>query len=112
MWWPVDAEKYGTDHIFAFGGDFNDYDPTNESFNCNGVIASDRSLHPHAYEIAYQQRSILTSSPAEQALDGKVDIFNENFFIDLSRYELSWTVECDGEAVLSGHASARRSRTW
>ena len=105
VWWPVDAEKYGTDHIFAFGGDFNDYDPTNESFNCNGVIASDRSLHPHAFEIAYQQRSILTSSPAEQALDGKVDIFNENFFIDLSRYELSWTVECDGEAVLSGHAS-------
>ena len=105
VWWPVDGEKYGTDHIFAFGGDFNDYDPTDESFNCNGVIASDRSLHPHAYEVAYQQRSILTSAPAEQALDGKVDVFNEYFFIDLSRYDLSWSVECDGEAVLSGHAS-------
>ena len=60
--WPVDASKYGTDHIFAFGGDFNDYDPTNDSFNCNGVIASDRSLHPHAYEAAYQQRSIHTTA--------------------------------------------------
>lgn len=101
--WPVDADKYGTDHIFAFGGDFNDYDPTNESFNCNGVIASDRSLHPHAYEAAYQQRSIHTSAAPESALDGRVTVYNENFFIDLSRYALSWTVECDGTPVLDGH---------
>ncbi len=102
--WPVDASEYGTDHIFAFGGDFNDYDPTNDSFNCNGVIASDRSLHPHAFEVAYQQRSIHTTAAPGAALDGRVSVFNENFFIDLSRYALVWTVECDGEAVLSGQA--------
>ena len=33
-----------------------------------------------------------------------MSVFNENFFIDLSRYALVWTVECDGEAVLSGQA--------
>ncbi len=103
--WPVDASKYGTDHIFAFGGDFNDYDPTSESFNCNGVIAADRSLHPHAFEVAYQQRSIHTSAASEAVLDGRVNVFNEYFFTDLSKYELAWTVECDGETVLSGHAS-------
>lgn len=43
---PVDPAIYGTDHIFAFGGDYNDYDPSDGSFNCNGIIASDRSLHP------------------------------------------------------------------
>ena len=26
--WPADASKYGTDHVFVFGGDFNDYDPS------------------------------------------------------------------------------------
>lgn len=100
--WPSDPAKYGTDHVFAFGGDFNSYDPSDNSFNCNGIIASDRSLHPHAYEAAYQQRSIHTSASAEGALDGRVNVYNENFFIDLSRYALSWTVECDGTPVLSG----------
>ncbi len=100
--WPADASECGSDHIFAFGGDFNDYDPTDDSFNCNGVIAADRSLHPHAYEVAYQQRNILTSATPEEALAGKVNVRNEFFFTDLSEYSLDWTVECGGEAVLKG----------
>ena len=100
--WPVDPAKYGTDHVFAFGGDFNDYDPSDNSFCCNGIIAADRSYHPHAYEVAYQYRSILTSATAEDALNGKVQVYNENFFIDLSRYNMTWTVEIEGENVLSG----------
>ncbi len=103
---PLDASEYGSDHFFAFGGDFNSYDPTDESFNCNGVIASDRSLHPHAYEVAYQQRSIHTTATPEEALQGRVSVYNEYFFIDLSRYQLLWSVECDGESVLSGHAAS------
>jgi len=99
LWWSSDAE--GTDHIFAFGGDFNDYDPSDNSFCCNGIIAADRSLHPHAYEVAYQHRSIHTSS--EDPASGVVDVYNENFFIDLSRYMMKWDVEVDGHKVLSGH---------
>ena len=98
--WPVDPAKYGTDHVFVFGGDFNDYDPSDNSFCCNGVIAADRTLHPHAYEVAYQQRSILTSS--DDPASGKVNVYNENFFIDLSRYMMEWDVEVDGEKVLAG----------
>ena len=99
--WPLDASKYGTDHVFVFGGDFNDYDPSDNSFCCNGIIAADRSLHPHAYEVAYQHRSIHTSS--ENPASGQVNIYNENFFIDLSRYVMQWDVEVDGEPVLSGY---------
>ena len=102
LWWEADAEKYGTDHVFVFGGDFNDYDPSDNSFCCNGILAADRTYHPHAYEVAYQYRSILTSASAEAALNGKVDVYNENFFIDLSRYILHWDVEVDGAKVLSG----------
>ena len=102
LWWPVDAEKYGTDHVFVFGGDFNDYDPSDNSFCCNGIIAADRTYHPHAFEVAYQYRSIHTSASAEDALRGKVQVYNENFFIDLSRYNMNWTVEVDGANVLSG----------
>ena len=95
-----DASKYGTDHVFAFGGDYNDYDPSDNSFCCNGVIAADRTLHPHAYEVAYQHRSIHTS--ADDVLNGKVKVYNEYFFIDLSRYSMQWDVEVDGCKVLSG----------
>lgn len=102
--WPSDATETGTDHFFAFGGDFNDYDPSDSSFNCNGVIAADRSLHPHAYEVAYQYRSILTSASPEEAAGGTVEVYNENFFIDLSRYEMQWTLVKDGTAVLAGTA--------
>lgn len=100
--WPVDAAEFGTDHIFAFGGDFNSYDPTDESFNCNGVIAADRSLHPHAYEVAYQHRNIHTSAAAGDALEGTVSVYNEYFFKSLADFDLEWTIECDGKAVLRG----------
>lgn len=107
LWWPSDPSKTGTDHVFVYGGDFNDYDPSDNSFCCNGVIAADRSLHPHAYEVAYQYRSIHTSALNENNLlsDGLIKVYNENFFIDLSRYDLNWSVEVAGEPVLSGTAA-------
>ena len=95
--WPSD--KPGTDHVYIFGGDLNDYDPSDGSFNCNGVIAADRSLHPHAYEVRYQYRNILTTAGEEP---GVIKVYNENFFTDLSRYRLLWTVEADGTPVRTG----------
>ena len=95
--WPSD--KPGTDHVFIFGGDLNDYDPSDGSFNCNGVIAADRSLHPHAYEVRYQYRNILTTAGVNP---GVINIYNENFFTDLSRYRLLWAVEADGVPVRTG----------
>ena len=100
LYWPSDAP--GTDHVFVYGGDFNDYDPSDNSFCCNGIIAADRTYHPHAYEVAYQYRSILTSASTEDAAAGKVAVYNENFFIDLSRYNMHWDVEVDGAKVLAG----------
>jgi hypothetical protein len=70
--WPSD--KPGTDHIYIFGGDLNDYDPSDGSFNCNGVIAADRSLHPHAYEVRYQYRNI----HARLVGGTRVEVYNEN----------------------------------
>lgn len=107
----VDAKKYGTDHLFIFGGDSNDYDPSDGSFNCNGFVTADRRFHPSAYEIRYQYRSILTSAAddeecAERLMDDTrdytVNIYNENFFIDLSRYRMEWTLETGGVDVLNG----------
>ena len=108
----VDARKYGTDHIFIYGGDANDYDASDGSFNCNGILAADRSWHPQTYEIRYQHRSILTTADTKFCTPGKsfleenkefvVNVYNENFFIDLSRYRMNWTIEAGGAAVKSG----------
>ena len=95
--WPSDQP--GTDHIYIFGGDLNDYDPSDGSFNCNGVIAADRSLHPHAYEVRYQYRNILTTAGDKP---GVVKVYNENFFTDLSGIRLVWTLEACGEPVRTG----------
>ena len=100
---PADAEKYGTDHVFAFGGDYNSEDPSDASFNNNGLIAPDRTWHRHAYEVRYQHRSILAWASPEEAAKGRVHIFNEYFFIPLGRFSL------DGELVRNGVAFRRGS---
>ena len=64
------------------------------------MLAADRTWHPHAYEVKHQHRPIHTS-----ALDlekGVVNVYNENFFTDLSPYRLLWEITADGQPVLSG----------
>ncbi len=95
LWWPAGG---ASDHIFAFGGDWNDHDPSDGSFNCNGIIAADRSWHPHAWEVRYQYRNIHASLTP----DRKVAVYNEHFFIDLSRYRMRWNLQVGGMKVESG----------
>ncbi len=91
-----------SDWIYVFGGDFNTYDASDEAFNCNGIVSPDRVPHPGAEEVRYQYRSILCSATGDQMAAGKVQVFNENFFIDLSRYRACWELVVDGAPVQSG----------
>ena len=88
--------------IYVFGGDFNTWDPTDESFNCNGVVSADRVPHPGAEEVRYQYRSILCSATEDELKAGNVNVFNENFFIGLGRYECRWQLVRDGSPISSG----------
>lgn len=85
---------------YTYGGDYNSYDPSDNNFNCNGIIGSDRQLNPHAYELAYQYQDIWASWANEQ--QGTVSVRNEYFFRDLSNYRLHWTLLANGHAVESG----------
>jgi len=100
--WRDVSDVPGTDHVISYGGDYNDYDPSDGSFNCNGVVAADRSLHPHAYEVRYQYQNIHTSAAGAP---GAVKVYNENFFKDLSDCVMSWNIEADGRPVLRGVVS-------
>lgn len=99
--WP--SEKSFNGYIYAFGGDFNDYDATDNSFNCNGIIAADRSLHPHAYEVQKEYQSIWTSASREELLKGIVNVYNEFFFKDLSEYALYWSLMSGGDRIAEGY---------
>lgn len=103
---PADAEKYGTDHVFAFGGDYKSEDPSDASFNNNGLIAPDRIWHRHAYEVRYQHRSILAWASPEEAAKGRVHIFNEYFFIPLDRFSLDWELVRNGVAFRRGSVAS------
>ena len=85
--------------LFVYGGDFNGYDASDGSFNCNGIVAADRSWHPHAWEIRYQLQDIHTAAGDAPF---SLNVTNEFFFRDLSAYSMQWTIVCGGEAVLTG----------
>ena len=85
---------------FLYGGDFNDYDPSDNSFNSNGVFSADRRPHAHAYEVQRIQQEIHTS-PID-LLNGKVEVYNEMFFTDLSAYALEWELLRNGKPFKTG----------
>ena len=85
---------------YTYGGDYNRYDPSDNNFNCNGIIGPDRQLNPHAYEIAHQYQSIWASEV--DLKQGKIKVYNENFFRCLKNYRLVWRLNVDGKTMQNG----------
>ena len=87
--------------IYTMAGSYNNYDPNNDrNFNSNGFVTGNRDFAEPAYEIRYQYRNILTT-PVDLS-KGIINIYNENFFIDLSRYRLVWKLSADNKVVAEG----------
>ena len=85
---------------YTYGGDYNNYDPSDNNFNCNGLLGPDRQLNPHAYELAYQYQNIWTAPVNLSA--GKISVRNENFFRDLKNVKMNWQLLCDGTSIDQG----------
>jgi len=86
--------------IYAYGGDFNRFDASDQNFCDNGLISPDRVPNPHMYEVGYFYQNIWTS-PVD-IKKGEISIFNEYFFRDLSAYYLEWQLLKDGKVMRSG----------
>ena len=76
--------------IFTYGGDYGRYPSSDYNFNCNGIIAPDRRLNPHAYEVGYYYQNCWVADKGLQK--GRIEVYNENFFRTLDDLELCWTV--------------------
>jgi beta-galactosidase len=92
-------DKNGVQY-YGYGGDFNRYDASDNNFHDNGLIGPDRVFNPHMYEDKFQFQSVwVTPSDLSKA---EVNIYNENFFRDLSAYYAEWQLLANGEVVETG----------
>ena len=80
--------------IFTYGGDYGRYPASDYNFNCNGIIAPDRRLNPHAYEIQYWHQNVWIKDL--DAVNGAFNIYNENFFKNIDDLHLTATVYANG----------------
>ena len=93
--------------IFTYGGDYGRYPASDYNFNCNGVIAPDRRLNPHAYEVQYFYQNVWLTDKGLK--DGQFEVYNENFFRSLDDVELEWKVKRhSGKIDLSGIGPQQR----
>lgn len=104
IWDFVDQALHGKDAegraIYTYGGDYNSYDPSDNNFNCNGLVSPDREPNPQLYEVGYEYQNIWVE-PVD-IKQGHVRVRNENFFRPLDYVYMEWTLLCDGIAVKRG----------
>ena len=81
--------------IFTYGGDYGKYPASDYNFNCNGIIAPDRRLNPHAYEVGYYYQNVWLKDV--DLKEGKVEVYNENFFKTLNDLEMVCMLIPDGK---------------
>jgi beta-galactosidase len=84
---------------WKYGGDFGD-EPSDLDFICNGLVFPDRREKPVLAECAKLFQSVAISS--EHPLSGRVVVRNRHDFSSLAGIELRWTVQVEGESLLSG----------
>lgn len=103
VWDWVDQTLYKTDgngrRFFAYGGDFGESPrPDSDNFLANGIVQSDRTLNPHAWEL----KKIYQPIAFRQAEGGIIEIINRHDFLGLDGFDLRWRLEADGIEVAAG----------
>ena len=86
---------------WAYGGDFGDK-PNDGPFCINGLIAPDRTPHPHYYEVqhVYQPITFVLSDDKKT-----IHLINRDQFIALHSYDYTYELFADGKMTASGSLS-------
>ncbi len=89
--------------FFAYGGDFGPKDvPSDNNFNCNGLIFADRKIHPGLNEVKKVYQSV-SFKPIELKTKISIEVCNGYFFYNLYGTSLVWEITEDGIAVQNGN---------
>lgn len=89
-----DKSPVTSKEIFTYGGDYGRYPASDYNFNCNGIIAPNRRLNPHAYEIQYVLQNVWIKD--FDAENGSFNVYNENFFKNIDDLSLTATLFANG----------------
>ena len=89
-------------HFYGYGGDSGER-PNDNSFCVNGIVSPDRDVQPELYEVKYQYQSVWFNATDVQLLSGKIDVYNENNFLNLNEFDVKWEVLEDGKVIGSGN---------
>ncbi len=87
--------------IQAFGGDMGFVGIVNDSNFCaNGLVAADRQLHPHIWEVkkVYQY---IAFEPVPFTIN-RIKITNRHDFLSSDVYNYRWQIKADGQIVYEG----------
>ena len=101
------VKKDGDKKFWAYGGDFGDK-PNLDAFCINGLLAPDRTPHPHYYEVQHVYQ------PLQFVLQGdSIHIINRDSFTDVCEYDITCdTIVIDGERLLNVAAHLRQDKPW
>lgn len=80
--------------FWAYGGDYGENMPSDNNFVCNGIISADYTPHPAMWEVKYAYQYVRF-----EATDQGYKITNFHDFIDLSDYEISYSISENGKVI-------------
>ena len=91
---------------WAYGGDLGGYALQNdENFCTNGLVASDRSIHPGLNEVKKVYQNILFK--AKDVSKGLVTVMNVFDFTNLDQYSFKWQLVRDGAVIKEDNFSVQ-----
>ncbi|ORY11959.1 beta-galactosidase [Neocallimastix californiae] len=88
--------------FYGYGGDWGDW-PNDNSFCVNGLINPDRTPQPELAEVKFQYQSFWFSADASQLDNQQVSVYNENNFLNINDFDVTWTLLKNGIAIKTGN---------
>ncbi|MGN0086088.1 MAG: glycoside hydrolase family 2 TIM barrel-domain containing protein [Alloprevotella sp.] len=89
---PQTGDKY-----WGYGGDFGDK-PNDGMFCMNGIMRPDLTPKAQYYEVKKVYQNVGVS--AVDMKQGRIEIFNKNYFESLRDYDIRWSLYKDGQPVM------------
>ena len=98
------SDLLGTGRFWAYGGAWGD--TINSADFCqNGIVSNDRTIQSEGNEIKYVYQNIWFESDLTVLGEGKVSVYNEFKFTNLSAYDYTYELRQNGVVVDSGSLS-------